>query len=134
MTLRKLITEKYQAKQIDVFEAEFNILDKLRNYLIPKDSKIGIPLQARYGLEDGFGEGIYFIIPSINAFLSSSVRFDSKGRDRGGGKFYNFSNPPEFTSEIEVDFSYLEGTSEEDLFVIRGAIKDARLEQLAESK
>jgi len=130
MTLRKLISEKYQAKQIDVFKAESKIIDNLKAYLIPRDPKKYIPFEPRYGLEEGFRDQIDFTIPSINAFLSSSIHFDSEGRERGGGKVYDFRNRSNFTSEIKINFSYLEGTSEEDLTIIRDAIKSARLKLL----
>jgi hypothetical protein len=133
MALQKIINETYQVEQIDVFKVESEIFNKLKQYVVPKSSESNFPTEPRYGMEKGWGDGLYFNIPSLNASLSSHITFDSKGRNRGGGKIYDFSNPSEFTSQLEIIFSYLKDTSQKDLDFVRNVLIKKGLNKILEN-
>ncbi|MFA7707383.1 MAG: hypothetical protein WCX73_00365 [Candidatus Pacearchaeota archaeon] len=137
MGLREIKIESYCAKQINVCKAEQEVHNSIKEYSVLLRGN-GIPNKDQtFTYTNNL-----FQIPSINGYLEISTHWDTLENQTVRKLFSKteiqkwdktFSDPTKFISEINVMFQYLEGTQQEDLNVIRKAIKGAGLEQITEA-
>lgn len=129
MTLRAVKKEEYSAEVKNVSGTFNKILRDLSKYLTLCGDEVVEAKKKVFANDDFAGRYNsnsvnFFEIPSINASLRiQGEKKDSGGRTRGGSIEYLSEG------EINVDFVYLDGTSNSDLNVIRNSLINSGLEK-----
>jgi len=130
MTLKEVKEEKYFAKVESVTKTFNNILEDLSKYLTHDNNPVKKITRKPNFINDDFS-GIYrnknnkvFKIPSINGSLRIDGQNKPSGRMSRGGSIEHLSE-----GTMDVNFIYLDGTSDSDLKIVRDSLINNGLEE-----